>query len=459
MEWVRTLREWMERQVYGGRFGHRKFGGAGILGISVYFPRYAVDQGQLEEFDGVSPGKYTIGFGQRRMAVPSDLEDVTSMAMTVLQRLVEGYGLSYSDIGRLEVGTESGCDRSKSVKSSLMQLFAESGNFEVEGLDTVNACYGGTAALFNTLAWVESSGWDGRFGVVVAADIAIYAAGPARPTGGCGAAALLIGPNGTLRPEIGLRSTWMENVWDFYKPVTSCSEYPIVNGRETIHCYFRGLDQTYRLFRERCQALDGVSFSLATSVDYALFHSPFNKIVRKALARMYRRDISHKVENGCWVDENGERTTERMFLDVSEPLYLQKCAPGQWFSQEVGNAYTASLYMNLAALVMEKGDKLVGSRICLYSFGSGFASSMFALRVVGSVATIRDHLSPLRTLLEDRPLLSPKEFSRYLEQRESSFYSRHVDWNPCGSVDDLYPGTFYINGHVRNGIRSYCRKV
>jgi 3-hydroxy-3-methylglutaryl CoA synthase len=68
----------------------------------------------------------------------------------------------YSTIGRLEVGTETIIDKSKSVKTVLMQLFEESGNNDVEGIDTTNACYGGTAALFNALSWIESSSWDGK---------------------------------------------------------------------------------------------------------------------------------------------------------------------------------------------------------------------------------------------------------------------------------------------------------
>lgn len=62
------------------------------------------------------------------------------------------------------------------------------------GIDTTNACYGGTQALLNAAAWVESSAWDGRWALVVAADIAIYATGPARPTGGAGAVAMLVKP-------------------------------------------------------------------------------------------------------------------------------------------------------------------------------------------------------------------------------------------------------------------------
>ena len=62
----------------------------------------------------------------------------------------------------MEVGTETIVDKSKSVKSVLMQLFVGSGNHDVEGVDSTNACYGGTAALINSIAWIESSYWDGK---------------------------------------------------------------------------------------------------------------------------------------------------------------------------------------------------------------------------------------------------------------------------------------------------------
>lgn len=102
-----------------------------------------------------------------------------------------------------------------------MQLFKDSGNSDVQGVDTTNACYGGTNALFNAINWMESSYWDGRYlsanalrqsqryALVVAADIAVYKSGPARPTGGAGAIAMLIGPNAPLVFDQGLRSTYV----------------------------------------------------------------------------------------------------------------------------------------------------------------------------------------------------------------------------------------------------------
>ena len=44
----------------------------------------------------------------------------------------------------------------------------------------------------------------GRFALVVAGDIAVYASGNARPTGGVGAVAMLVGPNAPLVTERGM---------------------------------------------------------------------------------------------------------------------------------------------------------------------------------------------------------------------------------------------------------------
>ena len=57
---------------------------------------------------------------------------------------------------------------------------------------------------------IESSYWDGRYAVAVCADIAVYASGNARPTGGAGAVAILIGPNASLVFDRGLRATHVQ---------------------------------------------------------------------------------------------------------------------------------------------------------------------------------------------------------------------------------------------------------
>lgn len=48
--------------------------------------------------------------------------------------LLEKYKIPHQSIGRLEVGTETLLDKSKSVKTVLMQLFQQSGNTNIEGI-------------------------------------------------------------------------------------------------------------------------------------------------------------------------------------------------------------------------------------------------------------------------------------------------------------------------------------
>ena len=170
----------------------------GIHAIDIYFPSTYILQSELERFHSIPTGKYTIGLGQLGLSFVSDREDVYSLALSAVSSFMSKHALRYEDIGRLEVGSETILDHSKSIKSVLMQLFTASGNSDVEGIDSMNACYAGTHALFNSVDWIESSAFDGRYALVVAADIAEYAQGPARPTGGCGAVVLLLGPNAPL---------------------------------------------------------------------------------------------------------------------------------------------------------------------------------------------------------------------------------------------------------------------
>lgn len=132
------------------------------------------------------------------MACTDDREDINSFALSAVSSLLKKYSIDPTSIGRLDVGTETIIDKSKSVKTVLMDLFAASGNMDIEGIDSKNACYGGTAALFNAVNWVQSESWDGRDAIVFAGDIAIYAEGSARPVGGAGAFACLVGPNAPL---------------------------------------------------------------------------------------------------------------------------------------------------------------------------------------------------------------------------------------------------------------------
>lgn len=164
-----------------------------------------------------------------------------------------------------------------------MSLFEAHGNTEIEGVTCLNACYGGTEALFSTLSWMESSAWDGRLGLVVTTDIAVYEKGPARPTGGAGAVAMLISPDAifVVNP---IRSTHMKNSYDFFKP-NPASEYPTVIGRDSIQFFLGALETNYSRLKQK---MPGFSIE---EVAGACFHTPFCKMVEKSIERIVQQDL------------------------------------------------------------------------------------------------------------------------------------------------------------------------
>ena len=70
----------------------------GLLAVEIYFPNQFVDQSELEEFDGVSKGKYTVGLGQGKMGFCDDREDIHSVCLTVVQNLMEKHKIGMNII-------------------------------------------------------------------------------------------------------------------------------------------------------------------------------------------------------------------------------------------------------------------------------------------------------------------------------------------------------------------------
>ncbi|XP_061732838.1 hydroxymethylglutaryl-CoA synthase, cytoplasmic [Nerophis ophidion] len=453
----------------------------GIIAMELYFPSQYVDQAELEQFDGVPSGKYTVGLGQARMGFCSDREDINSLCLTVVQRLMERNSLSYDSIGRLEVGTESIIDKSKSVKTVLMQLFEDSGNSNVEGIDTTNACYGGTAALFNAVNWVESSSWDGRYALVVAGDIAVYASGSARPTGGAGAVAMLVGPNAPLAFERGLRGTHMQHAYDFYKP-NLMSEYPVVDGKLSIECYLSALDRCYSLYRNKIHAQwqrESVDkqFSLE-DFGFLVFHSPYCKLVQKSLARLMLNDfLSHPSPDTDTGPFSGldafrdvkpeetyfDRDVEKAFMKASTDLFERKTKLSLLISNQNGNMYTPSVYGCLASLIAQHtSSQLAGQRIGLFSYGSGCAATLYSLRVSqdhtpgSALDKLLSSMSDLKSRLESRKKVSPAVFSENMMLREQTHHL--AGYVPQGCVEDLFPGTWYLTRVDDKHRREYARR-
>jgi hydroxymethylglutaryl-CoA synthase len=362
--------------------------------------------------------------------------DIYSFALTVTSNLLSKYKIDVNSIGRLEVGTETLLDKSKSVKSVLMQLFGN--NTNIEGVDTVNACYGGTSAFFNAVNWVESSAWDGRDAIVVAGDIALYAKGNARPTGGAGAVAMLIGPNAPIVVEPGLRGTYMQHAYDFYKPDFT-SEYPVVDGHFSIKCYTEAVDGCYKAYNKREKVLKGLANGHVNGetapktgldrFDYMSFHAPTCKLVSKSYARMLYNDylanpsaeafaeVPAELRDLDYTKSLSDKVVEKTFMGLTKKRFIERVQPSIDAPTNCGNMYTASVYSGLVSLLCNVDSAtLQGKRIGIFSYGSGLASSLFSLKVVGSTEELSKILS-LKERLAARKIVSPQVYEEVRKQR------------------------------------------
>jgi hydroxymethylglutaryl-CoA synthase len=389
----------------------------GILALQVYFPQWYVDQSELEIHDNVSSGKYTVGLGQCTMAFCHPDEDVVSMAKSVVEKLLFDYGIDAEAIGRIEVGSESNPDKSKSIKSHIVGMYPEAWK-GCGGSDCIGACFGGTAALLNSLNWLESSEWNGKYALVVMSDIAAYEKwSPARPTGGAGAIALLLGPGAPIL--IDRRTIYhCEDTVDFYKP--SPEEFPIVDGRQSIECYLRALRECFSRYHSR----GGDSYRKL------IMHCPFAKIVQKAGKLLTELDDTLNFGDSL---NFGELAKESLLL-----------------CKYLGNLYAASVYGALASLIccgsFEEGEE---NNILVFSYGSGLLSCMFQMRLVDlqKLKVFKEKLN-LQERLQMRTKCTVEEF----DARESTFGKRNLI---IGSNPSLEP-RFYLKRIDSEYVRYYA---
>ena len=426
------------------------------------------------------------------------------MAMTVLRQLMDRHAIPASQIGRLEVGTESELDASKSIKSFLMMVLQEDdpSATDVEGCDSLHACFGGTAAVQNAVNWVESRSWDGRYAIVVMTDLAVYQRGPARPTSGAGAVALLIGPDASLVFERGLQATYMTHAYDFYKP---CGLYPTVDGPMSVYSYLEALDRVYDRYAEKFEQRTGLQFTM-DDADHALYHAPYNKLVQTAFVRMLYLDQLREINaakmhaegdkvktEGGGKKQRGAHTKEilkkrvdrsssvplgegphpfhpaempvdlrKALLNQASQSYDQKVRPSTCIARRCGNMYSASLWSGVAQLIETTGADLIDRRILLFSYGSGIAASMMSLvgrKIDGKFSLERlQRLSDLAVRLAGRVRKSPIEFEKALQLLESRFHQG--SYTPeMPAVEDLNLGTYYLEEVDAKYRRRYCRKV
>lgn len=350
----------------------------GIDKLSFYVPNLYVDMTDLAHARDTDPNKFHIGIGQDKMAVNPVTQDIVTLGANAAASI-----LSDSDkeeIDMVIVGTESSYDYSKASAVAIHRLlgiqpFARS--FEVK-----EACYGATAALQMAKNYISEH--PTRKVLVIASDLSRYGLhSGGEPTQGAGAVAILVTSNPRILTIENDSVFLTEDIYDFWRP--SYSDFPIVDGPLSNETYIQSFSKVWN----RHKKITGLTLP---DYDALCFHIPYTKMGKKALQSV--------------LPETDEQTQERLMKRYEESIT---------YSRNVGNLYTGSLFLGLISLLEVSNELAAGSKIGLFSYGSGAVSEFFSGRLVEG---FKDQLAikAHQELLDTRTKLTISEYETIFSQ-------------------------------------------
>lgn len=349
----------------------------GIDAIGFYIPHYYLDLATLAKTRNVPVDKFYVGLGQKKMSIPPPDEDIISMAANSAQRV-----LKYEDknnIDTLMFATESGLDYAKGAGIYLHKLLKLPSQCRV--IELKQACYASTAGIQMALSMLYQN--PQRKILVIASDIARYGLNtPGEPSQGAGAVTMLLSVEPRLiaiEPESGF---YAEDVMDFWRPYYR--DEVIVNGKYSCDLYMRVLDKVWQSYSE----LSGRQFS---DHDYFCYHVSVPRLVEKAHKRL--------VKHACCE----ELTDIELEQGVGNSLL---------YGREIGNSYTAALYISLLSLLETVDKDLTNHRIGFYSYGAGCVGEYFSVIVQPKYREMLD-IKYHQNLLTNRQSLSYQEYEQF----------------------------------------------
>ncbi len=216
-----------------------------------------------------------------------------------------------------------------------------------QAFDIKQACYAGTVALQTAIAFINQK--PNRKVLIIASDIAQYELGSSgESTQGAGAVAMVISSNPKIiifENEFGF---FTEDTMDFWRP--NYRDEPIVDGKYSIKMYLKALQRSWSEYRQ-------LSNRNLADIDHCCYHLPFNRMAEKANSWLAMKTIKKS------------RVTD----NTNNRFYA-----GLYYGSQIGNCYTASLYISLLSLMDTTIDDLYKKRIGFFSYGSGCVSSFFS---------------------------------------------------------------------------------
>lgn len=475
----------------------------GIDSISYYVPSLYVDIEDLASKRNIPAEKLIYGLGLKKMSIPDFDEDSASIAANSLFKLISEYNINPKEIGRIYIGTESGVDASKPISSYVVEILEEIfkdkyGDRCFKNCDVVDltfACAGGVDAMQNCCDWVRNG--QNRKAIVIASDIAKYELNSTGEyTQGAGSVSLLICEDPSIISFNGSWGVSTKGIGDFFKPRRQYKKSNIlVEAAEILNKKISQEDAEVLLGNTNSKFWSDTNDIIEVYKEEPIFEGQYSNESYKE--RVYEaiedfnnqnnRNILKEWENIIfhlpyayhgrrmitdkwidWMNKNGD--SELIYSEAGKPesdldkdwikkvsksnIYKdfvdQKIAPGEKASSEIGNMYTASIFMSLISSLVEalsNGNDITNKKIGFISYGSGSKAKIFEGTVqkkwMDRIGTIK-----LFQNLNSRQKISVDIYEKLHNRKISSNINNNQGIIKLKSIDE---------GEFTEGLRCYLK--
>ncbi|HEX4019707.1 MAG TPA: hydroxymethylglutaryl-CoA synthase [Acidobacteriaceae bacterium] len=390
----------------------------GIEAINAYGGQAFIDVRELFEKRGLDMGRFENLMMQKK-SVGLPCEDPVTFAVNAAKPIVDA--LTKDDCSRIELvitSTESGLDFGKSLSTYIHDYLKLSRNVRL--FEIKQACYGGTAAFQMAANFIVSGASPGAKALVVATDIARAAAKGTygEPSQGVAAVAMLVSdaPH-ILKLDHGASGYYGYEVMDTCRPLP---ELETGDPDLSVLAYLECVEATFRAYCERVEGAD-----YASTFDYLGFHTPFAGMVKGAHRNAMRK---FKKAPAAEIDSDFQR----------------RVAPSLRYCVEVGNVYSATLYLALCGLI-DHAPLNRPSRVGMFSYGSGCASEFYS-GIITPESRRRLAAMHIAERLAERQYLDIDHYDRILDLNMEWIFgvqNKKVDHTP---YRDLYDRQFAGRG-------------
>jgi polyketide biosynthesis 3-hydroxy-3-methylglutaryl-CoA synthase-like enzyme PksG len=352
------------------------YGGTASINIRTLFEKRGLD---LERFDNLMIKKKSVGL---------PCEDPVTNGVNAAKPIIDQ--LSEAEKSRIELvitSSESGLDFGKSLSTYIHDYLGLSRNcrlFEIK-----QACYGGTAAFQMAACFIASQASLGSKALIIATDVARATAKLtyAEPSQAVGAIAMLISDTPKIfELDFGATGQYSFEVMDAFRPLP---DQETGDPDLSLLSYLDCLENSYKSYADKVAAVD-----FQTTFDYLAFHTPFPGMVKGAHRKMMR--------------DHYRISTEQIEADFQKRVF-----PSLHYCVQVGNVYSATLYLALCGLI-EQAEINETKRIGLFSYGSGCSSEFYSGVMTPASPTILKQMEIGKRLAE-RYELTMEEYDNLLD--------------------------------------------